>query len=172
MIPTGQSAAPVRAVLALGANLGDPQAALQGAVDALIAHPQVEVLAASSVYETDPVGIADQPVFCNAVVLVRTTLEPGALLAVAHGIERDWHRTRDVRWGPRTLDVDIIDIEGESSDDPSLTLPHPRAHERGFVIVPWREIEPGAVLTGHGPISELPVDNDGVRATGRHLSIQ
>ena len=161
-----------RAVIALGANLGDPQAALQGAVTELNAHPQVEVVAASHVYETDPVGGIEQPVFANAVVIVRADMGPTQLLELAHRIEQDWHRTRDVRWGPRTLDIDLIDVEGVTSDAPELTLPHPRAHERGFVIVPWREIEPAAVLTGHGPISGLAVDTAGVRATERRLSIQ
>ena len=161
-----------RAVIALGANLGDPIAALQGAVDALNAHPQVEVVAASDVYETDPVGGIEQPVFCNAVVLVRTTLDPHALLDLAHRIEEDWQRTREVRWGPRTLDIDLIDFEGVTLDGPDLVLPHPRAHERGFVLVPWREIEPDGALTGHGPISDLPVDTAGVRATDHRLSLQ
>lgn len=161
-----------RAVIALGANLGDPIAALQGATDALNADPDTEVVAASHVYESDPVGGIEQPVFCNAVVIVRTDREPRDLLALAHRIEQEWHRTREVRWGPRTLDVDLIDIEGVTSDDPALTLPHPRAHERGFVIVPWREIEPEGALTGHGPINALPVDTAGVRATDHRLSIQ
>lgn len=161
-----------RAVIALGANLGDPVAALQGATDALIADPRTEVIAASHVYESDPVGGVEQPVFCNAVVIVRTNREPANLLALAHRIEQEWHRTREVRWGPRTLDIDLIDVEGITSDDTALTLPHPRAHERGFVIVPWRELEPEGVLTGHGPIRDLPVDTAGVRATDHRLSIQ
>ena len=161
-----------RAVIALGANLGDPIAALQGATDALNADPRTEVIAASHVYESEPVGGIEQPVFCNAVVIVRTDREPLDLLALAHRIEQEWHRTREVRWGPRTLDIDLIDIDGVASDDPALTLPHPRAHERGFVIVPWREIEPEGALTGHGPINALPVDTAGVRATDHRLSIQ
>ena len=161
-----------RAVIALGANLGDPIAALQGATDALNADADTQVIAASHVYQSDPVGGVEQPVFCNAVVIVRTDREPGELLALAHRIEQDWHRTREVRWGPRTLDLDLIDVEGVTSDDTALTLPHPRAHERGFVIVPWREIDPEGRLTGHGPINALPVDTAGVRATDRRLSIQ
>lgn len=163
---------PHRAVIALGANLGDPVAALQGAVDALTADAHVELVAASSVYETDPVGGVEQPVFCNAVVIVRTSLTPHDLLALGHRIEQQWQRTRDVRWGPRTLDVDIVQFDAEVMADADLTLPHPRAHERGFVIVPWREIEPQGVLVGHGPISTLPIDTAGVRVTDRRLSIQ
>ena len=167
-----QDALPHRAVIALGANLGDPVAALQGAVDALDADPHVQVIAASTVYETDPVGVVDQPVFCNAVVIVRTSLGPRALLELAHRIELDWQRTREVRWGPRTLDVDIVQFDTEAVEEADLTLPHPRAHERGFVIVPWLEIEPQAELIGHGPISALAVDTAGVRATDHRLSIQ
>ena len=161
-----------RAVIALGANLGDPVAALQGATDALNADPRTEVIAASHVYQSDPVGGIEQPVFCNAVVIVRTDREPDELLALAHRIEQDWHRTREVRWGPRTLDIDLIDVQGVTSDDPALTLPHPRAHERGFVLIPWREVDPEGRLTGHGPIRDLAVDTAGVRATDHRLSLQ
>lgn len=139
-----------RAVLALGANLGDRLAALQGAVDALCAHGQVEVLAVSSVYSTAPVGGPEQDDYLNAVVLVDTELSPHELLALAQRIEADHHRTREVRWGPRTLDVDLIalqDAEGEViMDTADLTLPHPRAFERAFVCVPWTDVEPERAL--------------------------
>ena len=139
-----------RAVLALGANLGDRLAALQGAVDALGAHGQVEVLAVSSVYSTAPVGGPEQDDYLNAVVLVDTELSPHELLALAQRIEADHHRTREVRWGPRTLDVDLIalqDAEGEViMDTADLTLPHPRAFERAFVCVPWTDVEPERAL--------------------------
>ena len=139
-----------RAVLALGANLGDRLAALQGAVDALCAHGQVEVLAVSSVYSTAPVGGPEQDDYLNAVVLVDIELSPHELLALAQRIETDHHRTREVRWGPRTLDVDLIalqDAEGEViMDTADLTLPHPRAFERAFVCVPWTDVEPERAL--------------------------
>jgi 2-amino-4-hydroxy-6-hydroxymethyldihydropteridine diphosphokinase len=162
---------PVNVVIALGANLGDRVAALQGAIDELRATPGIEVLAVSSSYETDPVGGPEQPEYANAVIRVRSAIPLGDLLERAHEIEAAWDRARSVRWGPRTLDIDIIDAEGRVSDDPVLTLPHPRAHERGFVIVPWLEIDPDAVLVGHGPISGLTVDTSGVRAAsdGRSL---
>ena len=162
----------VNAVIALGANLGDRQAALQGALDGLRSTPGVEVIAISSVYETDPVGGPEQPDYANAVIRVRSALSARELLDRAHELESDWDRTRQERWGPRTLDIDIIDVGGQVSDDPMLTLPHPRAHERGFVIVPWLEIEPEAVLSGHGPISALAIDASGVRGSGEGMSIR
>jgi len=160
---------PVDVVIALGANLGDRLAALQGAVDGLRATPGVEVVAVSSVYETEPVGGPEQPDYANAVVLVRATIPVMALLERAHAIEAEWERVRAERWGPRTLDIDIIDADGAVSDDPVLTLPHPRAHERGFVIVPWLEIEPDAKLVGHGPIRDLEVDATGVRISSDRI---
>jgi len=139
-----------RAVLALGANLGDRLAALQGAVDALCAHGQVEVLAVSSVYSTAPVGGPEQDDYLNAVVLVDIELSPHELLALAQRIEADHHRTREVRWGPRTLDVDLIALQDAGGevlmDTADLTLPHPRAFERAFVCVPWTDVEPERAL--------------------------
>jgi 2-amino-4-hydroxy-6-hydroxymethyldihydropteridine diphosphokinase len=162
---------PMNAVIALGANLGDRHAALQGALDGLRATPGVEIITVSSVYETDPVGGPEQPDYANAVIRVRSALSARALLDRAHELESDWDRTRLERWGPRTLDIDIIDVGGQVSDDPALTLPHPRAHERGFVIVPWLEIEPEAVLSGHGPIRGLAIDTSGVRGSSEGMSI-
>ena len=159
------------AILALGANLGDPAAALQGAVDALAGSEGIRVITASSVYLTDPVGGPEQGVYSNAVVRIETDLTPEQLLARVQVIELEFGRVRDVRWGPRTLDIDVIDVDGQVSDDPVLTLPHPRAHERGFVIVPWREIEPDATLVGHGRISDLPVGRTGVRRTSERLVV-
>lgn len=150
-------------MIALGANLGDPRSAVLGAIDALAAADDVTIVAASGLYETDPVGGPEQPVFVNAVVVVESSRTPMQLLDLAQTIEQQWQRVRDVRWGPRTLDVDIIDVDGVVSDDPVLTLPHPRAFERAFVLVPWREIQPDAVLTGHGAIADLAVDASGVR---------
>lgn len=153
----------MRAVIALGANLGDPLATLREAVAAVSGLGAI--VAVSSVYDTDPIGGPDQPVYCNAVLLLETDLRPEALLSALQGIEHDHGRTRDVRWGARTLDLDIIDVDGRVSDDPQLTLPHPRAHERGFVLLPWLEIDPLAVIAGAGPVRTLvdAVSGQGVR---------
>lgn len=152
-----------QAVLALGANLGDPAAALQEAVDALASGGKV--LAVSGVYQTAPVGGPPQPDYLNAVVLVETELSATELLALAHSVEAAAGRERLERWGPRTLDVDVIVYDDLVSADPSLTLPHPRAHERGFVLAPWAEVAPDAVLPGRGRIVDLlgTVDTSGVR---------
>jgi 2-amino-4-hydroxy-6-hydroxymethyldihydropteridine diphosphokinase len=144
-----------RAVIALGANLGDARAALAGAVEAITATAGVTVLAESSVYSTAPIGGVEQPDYLNAVVVVDTSLSPHELLDRLHDIENAWHRTREVRWGPRTLDLDLIDYFGVTSGDPELTLPHPRAHERAFVLVPWLEADPEAELIGFGPVVAL-----------------
>ncbi len=164
--------AAARAVLALGANLGDRLEALRGAVRSLGAADGIEVVAVSAVYETEPVGGPEQPGYLNAVILVRTTLEPAALLRAAQAVEQEWHRTREVRWGPRTLDIDIIDFDDRRSDDPDLTLPHPRAGERAFVLVPWLEVEPADVLPGIGPIAAITVDTAGVRRTDHDLAVR
>jgi 2-amino-4-hydroxy-6-hydroxymethyldihydropteridine diphosphokinase len=127
-----------RAVLSIGSNLGDRLETLRSVVTGL----GEQVLAVSSVYETAPWGLADQPDFLNAVVIAA---DPGAgpsdWLARAQQFEAAAARIREVRWGPRTLDVDVIDVDGIRSDDPVLTLPHPRAAERAFVLVPWAEID-------------------------------
>jgi len=146
---------PAVVVIALGSNLGDRVAHLQAAVDALAAAPGLSVTAVSPVYQTDPVGGPDQPDYYNAVLLARTTLPPAGVLAAAHAAEAARQRTREVRWGPRTLDVDIISYGTVVSDDPELTLPHPRAHERAFVLVPWHDVDPAAELPGHGPVTAL-----------------
>ena len=146
---------PVQAVLALGSNLGDRRHELQQAVDQLAATPGVRVTAVSPVYETDPVGGPEQPDYLNAVVLAQASLPAADLLRRAHAIETAARRTREVRWGPRTLDVDIIAYGDELSADPVLTLPHPRARERAFVLAPWRDADPDAELPGYGPVAEL-----------------
>jgi 2-amino-4-hydroxy-6-hydroxymethyldihydropteridine diphosphokinase len=159
-------------VLALGSNLGDSAETLQGAVDDLGAAAGLELLGVSSVYETDPVGGPEQPRYLNAVVLGRTSLEPSALLEVTQGIERAWHRVRDVRWGPRTLDIDIVAMGDLGVDAPDLQVPHPRAHERDFVLVPWAEVEPDAVIPGRGAVRELVGDAAGVRRTTIELRLR
>lgn len=136
-----------RAALALGANLGDPRSSLRAAVAGLSAHPGVRVEAVSSLWRTAAVGGPEQPDYLNAVVLVDTALGPEGLLDLAHALEAAAGRAREVRWGPRTLDIDILAVDEERSDDPQLTLPHPRAHERGFVLAPWAEVDPEFVLT-------------------------
>lgn len=148
-----------RAVLAVGSNLGDRMALLQGAIDALGEH--MDVVAVSGVYETAPVGGPDQDDFLNAVLIVETSLAPHDLLALCQRVEAAHDRVREVRWGPRTLDVDIVVIADEVLDDPDLTLPHPRAHERAFVCVPWLDVDPEAALP-QGPIASLTLDRSGI----------
>ena len=148
---------PQRAVIALGSNVGNRLERLQSAVDALADTPGMKVEAVSPVYETEPWGVdpASQPSYFNAVVLVRTTLPPSSLLERGHAIEEALERVRDEHWGPRTIDVDIVAYQGVVSDDPLLTLPHPRVHERAFVLVPWYDVDPGAEVPGHGAVAEL-----------------
>ncbi|MDA2809734.1 2-amino-4-hydroxy-6-hydroxymethyldihydropteridine diphosphokinase [Nocardiopsis sp. RSe5-2] len=146
------------AVLALGSNMGDRMATLQGAVDALVgpgAAPGLTAAAVSPVYETAPVGGPEQGPYLNAVLVADCALAPHGLLARTQEVEKRFHRVREVRWGPRTLDVDIIALGDELSGDPDLTLPHPRAHERAFVLRPWADADPGAVLPGRGPVADL-----------------
>ena len=136
------------------------------------------VVAVSALYETPPWGPVEQPPYLNAIALVDGDRDAEGWLARAHELEQAAGRTREVRWGARTLDVDVVAVTGDDgapvvSDDPRLTLPHPRAHERAFVLVPWAEIEPDAVLPGHGPVAELlaalpPEEVEGVvRQDGR-----
>lgn len=158
---------PKRAVIALGSNLGNRLETLQGAVDALEDTPGLRVKAVSQVYETEPWGVesGSQQTYFNAVVLVKTTLPPSSLLERGLAIEEAFERVRDEHWGPRTLDVDILAYQGVISNDPLLTLPHPRAHERAFVLVPWYDVEPAAELPGHGAVADLlqAVGREGVR---------
>ena len=134
-----------RAYLGLGSNLGDRLAHLQLAVDHLASADGVRVTAVSPVYETDPVGGPAQDDFLNAVVAVDTDLEPLALLAECAAAEAAAARVRDVRWGPRTLDVDVLWIEGYESAEPVLTVPHPRMAERAFVLAPLHDLDPALV---------------------------
>ena len=154
-----------RVVLSVGANLGDRLGTLQGCVQAIARLPDTDVLAISPLYQTAPVGGPPQPDYLNAVLLIQTGLPPRALLQQVNGIEARFGRVRAERFGPRTLDIDIIDYDGQVSDDPELTLPHPRAHERAFVLLPWSDLDPGAELPGHGPVAALlaGLDRAGVR---------
>ena len=157
---------PKWAVVALGSNLGNRLETLQGAVDALGDTPGLRIKGVSPVYETEPWGVepGSQPAYFNAVVVLKTTLPPSSLLERAHAVEEAFHRVRDEHWGPRTLDVDIVSYADVVSDDPQLTLPHPRAHERAFVLAPWHDLDPEAQLPGHGPVAGLldTVTRDGV----------
>jgi 2-amino-4-hydroxy-6-hydroxymethyldihydropteridine diphosphokinase len=135
-----------RAYIGLGSNLGDSLETLRSAAVRLA--DLGAVIAVSPVYETDPVGLVEQPAFLNAVVLLDTTLAPEPLLDRLLGIEADFHRERTIRWGPRTLDLDLIWYEGVSLDSERLTLPHPRAHERAFVLRPLVDIDPALPLAG------------------------
>ena len=146
-----------RAVLSLGANLGDRAATLQAALAEL---RDDGLVACSALYETPPWGPVEQPPYLNAVAIVRGPRDAAGWLARAHELERGAGRTREVRWGPRTLDVDVITVTSDDgvpvvSDDPSLTLPHPRAHDRAFVLVPWLALDPAAELPGHGRVADL-----------------
>jgi 2-amino-4-hydroxy-6-hydroxymethyldihydropteridine diphosphokinase len=131
-----------RAYLGLGANLGDRAAALQQAVDALDAAHGTRVVAVSRVYETDPLGGPEQPDYLNAVVALDTDCSARELLELAQRLERDAHRVRAVRWGPRTLDVDVLLVGDEHVDEPDLVVPHPRMWERAFVLVPLADVAP------------------------------
>ena len=144
-----------RAVLSLGANLGDRLGTLQAAVDALARTPGVRVTAVSSVYETSPVGGPAQPDFLNAAVLADASLPPLALLDRALQLETELGRVRAARWGPRVIDIDLIVVGEAVLDSSRLVLPHPRAAARAFVLSPWHELEHDAVLPGAGPVTDL-----------------
>jgi len=144
-----------RAVVAMGSNLGDRLENLQGGLDAMFDAPGFAFVAVSPVFETDPVGGPDQPAYLNAVVIAETTLPARAVLDRCHSVEAAFGRTRTQVWGPRTLDLDLIIYGDEVSDDPELTLPHPRAHERAFVLAPWHAADPQARLPGWGSVADL-----------------
>ena len=146
-----------RAVLSLGSNVGDRAGALRTAIAGLKADGLV---ARSTLYETPPWGPVEQPPYLNAVVVVEGPRDARGWLERAAELEQAAGRTREVRFGPRTLDVDVIAVTGDDgtpvlSDDPDLTLPHPRAHERAFVLVPWLTLEPNAVVPGRGRVADL-----------------
>ena len=143
----------MKAVISLGANIGDANANLDLAVGLL--REATEVIAVSSYSQTKPVGGPEQPDYLNAVAIVESELPAKDLLAVLNGIETAMGRTREIHWGPRVIDLDLIQYGGLLVNDEKLTLPHPRAHERRFVLAPWFEIEPEGVLLTHGRISDL-----------------
>jgi len=140
----------VEALLALGGNLGDARATLDRAIAMLCEGAQVRLTARSSDYATPPWGVEDQPRFINLCIVVETSLTPQALLARAQAVERALGRKREAerRWGPRTIDIDILAYDDLTLDEPDLTLPHPRMFERAFVLVPLAEIVPARVIAG------------------------
>lgn len=156
-----------RVVLALGSNLGERFGSLQGAVNALADTPDFFITSVSSVYETAPVDSPeDARPFLNAVVLADTTLPARRLMERALAVEDAFDRERsDIRNAPRTLDIDLIVVGDRRSSEDFLRLPHPRAAERAFVLQPWHDLEPDAVLPDHGPIAELldAVDRSGLK---------
>jgi len=147
----------MKAVISLGSNIGSPKANLDLAVALL--REATELVAVSSYFQTKPVGGPEQADYLNAVAIVESELPAQDLLAVLNGIETAMGRTREINWGPRVIDLDLIQYGGLLVKDEKLTLPHPRAHERRFVLAPWFEIEPEAILLTHGRISDL-LDTD------------
>ena len=147
------------AVVAFGANLGDREGTIRKAAERIARLPLVSDVRLSPLHETVALTLdgpdPDAPGYVNAVALVTTRLAPSILLGMLHAIEDENGRERQVRWGDRTLDLDLIAYGDESSDEPSLQLPHPRAAERLFVLDPWLDLDPDAVLSGHGRIADL-----------------
>jgi 2-amino-4-hydroxy-6-hydroxymethyldihydropteridine diphosphokinase len=144
-----------RAYVGLGANLGPREVTLLRAVDLLAAEDRIEVLELSELRETAPVGVVDQPEFLNGALAVETSLAPRELLDVLLRVERELGRVRDQRWGPRTIDLDLLVYGDETVDEPGLRVPHPRLHERRFALEPLAELEPELAIPGLGRVSEL-----------------
>lgn len=154
-----------KVVYCLGSNLGDRLANLQGALDTIRDTPDVMVVDVSSVYETEPVDTPeDSPAFLNLVILAETTLEPRTLLERALAVEDAFGRERSEKGAPRTLDVDLVLVGDTITDQEDMKLPHPRAHNRAFVLAPWAEIDARGELPGHGPVLDLlaAVDVSGI----------
>ena len=145
----------MKAVIALGANIGDPKAQMDLAVAML--REATEVISVSEYFSTKPVSDIEQPDYLNAVCIVESELPAMDLLSLLHGIEKALGRQRREKWGPRTIDLDLIQYGSLLSSADELKLPHPRAHERRFVLEPWVSIDPEAILLTHGKISELLV---------------
>ena len=148
-----------RAAVALGSNLEDPEAQVRKGFDEIAALPETRLLGRSRLYRTAPVGYVDQPDFVNACALVETALAPRALLDALLAVEKRHGRVRDVPNGPRTLDLDIVLYGDHVIDEPGLKVPHPRAHERMFVLTPLYEVWPDAVLQGWGPVKNFVVSH-------------
>lgn len=153
--------------LSLGSNLGKREGFLKDAVKMLVNYPEIELIKASSIYETEPVGYSDQGNFLNMVVKLKTSLSAEQLLEICLHTEKELGRIRDIRWGPRTVDLDILLFNNENIKSEKLIIPHPRMHEREFVLVPLMEIDPAVQLpTLKAPLNEvlngIP-DKEGVR---------
>ena len=155
----------MKATVGLGSNMGDRLANLQFAIDSLNATVGTQVHSISPVYETDPVGGPAQDDYLNAVAVLKTILSPEQLLDATQQIELSAHRERNEHWGPRTLDLDLLAMDDLTLNSQSLVLPHPRAHERGFVLLPWSTLDPNFIIPGHRSVAELlaEVDISGVR---------
>jgi 2-amino-4-hydroxy-6-hydroxymethyldihydropteridine diphosphokinase len=146
----------IRAYVGLGANLGRREITIQRAVNLLAAEQGIELVEQSALRETDPVGVVDQPTFLNGVVALDTTLSPRELLETLLRVERELGRTRDgERWGPRTIDLDLLVHGAEVVDEPGLRVPHPRLHERRFVLEPLAELAPDLDIPGRGRVSDI-----------------
>jgi 2-amino-4-hydroxy-6-hydroxymethyldihydropteridine diphosphokinase len=139
-----------RAYVGVGANLGDREATIRAAIETLPA-----VVAVSKLRETDPVGVVDQPPFLNGAVALETELAPRDLLAVLLAVERKLGRERRERWGPRTIDLDLLLYGDEAIDEPGLTVPHPRLHERRFALEPLVDLDPDVAIPGRGRVADL-----------------
>lgn len=145
----------MRAVISLGSNIGDKFSYLQSAVNEINGLSHSEILICSSVYKTKPVGFEDQDDFLNAVIILETEFSAEELLLKLLLIELNLGRERTIKWGPRTIDLDLIDYEKLVLNSDKLTLPHPRAYERCFVLKPWNEIDDSAEITGRGKVNQI-----------------
>jgi 2-amino-4-hydroxy-6-hydroxymethyldihydropteridine diphosphokinase len=144
-----------RAYVGLGANLGPREVTILRAVELLGAIEGIEVLELSRLRETEPVGVMEQPTFLNGAVALETTLSPRELLDALLSVERELGRVRGERWGPRTIDLDLLAYDGETVDEQGLRVPHPRLHERRFALEPLADLEPELEIPGLGKVSEL-----------------
>jgi 2-amino-4-hydroxy-6-hydroxymethyldihydropteridine diphosphokinase len=145
----------MKATISLGSNLGDRFQYLQNALDALNLVTGIHVHSVSPVFETDPVGRPEQGQYLNAVAVVKTILSPEQFLEATQQIELAQNRERNERWGPRTLDIDLLAMDNEVRSTPELELPHPRAHERAFVLLPWSYLDPDFVIPGKASVAAL-----------------
>ena len=153
----------MKATISLGSNLGDRMQYLQNALDSLNAVTGTQVHSVSPVFETDPVGGPEQGQYLNAVAVVKTVLSPEQFLAATQQIELEQNRERNERWGPRTLDIDLLAMDTEVRATAELELPHPRAHERAFVLLPWSLLDPDFVIPGKDSVANLL---EGIEVTG------
>jgi len=153
----------MKATISLGSNLGDRMQYLQNALDSLNAITGTQVHSVSPVFETDPVGGPEQGQYLNAVAVVKTVLSPEQFLAATQQIELEQNRERNERWGPRTLDIDLLTMDTEVRATAELELPHPRAHERAFVLLPWSLLDPDFVIPGKDSVANLL---EGIEVTG------